>query len=407
LVEDLISPLEKQIKEQLADQTKKPPAATTSGRGGTTINLSVIIRRVVAKKAGGSQKETEKGKKRASPPAVTVEERGRNKRLKSVVEQTCNEALDINAINNCRPSTAVNSTITAEKNGNITNKRDLNDPLYYAHQGVASAVRSGSKDSTKNTTKFDNRIKNLQAFKEEHGHCNVTLSKSDKKSHNSKYQSLASWCCNIRYSYRKIKQGGKPSYKLSDANIQLLDRMGFEWGYLRIYEERKSFDDRIKDLQTFKEEHGHCNVPQSKSDKNTNQSLGLWCNSIRHSYKHIKQGGSPKKMYKLSDANIQRLERMGFDWSLRVRAYVEISFDDRIKDLQAFKEEHGHCLVPTSKSEKNKYKSLGSWCSQIRHKYKKTKQGQTNSSCNLHSVSDAKIQRLDAVGFKWNLHEKK
>ena len=195
-------------------------------------------------------------------------------------------------------------------------------PLYYAHQGVASAVRSGSKDSTKNTTKFDNRIKNLQAFKEEHGHCNVTLSKSDKKSHNSKYQSLASWCCNIRYSYRKIKQGGKPSYKLSDANIQLLDRMGFEWGYLRIYEERKSFDDRIK-------------------------------------------------------------------------------------DLQAFKEEHGHCLVPTSKSEKNKYKSLGSWCSQIRHKYKKTKQGQTKSSCNLHSVSDAKIQRLDAVGFKWNLHEKK
>ena len=348
MVQDLISPLEKQIKEQLADrQTKKPPAAMPSGRGGTT-------GRVVAKKTGGSYKGTEKGKKRASPPAETVEEKGRNKRLKSVVEQTCNEALDINAINNCRPSTAVNSTITAEKNGNITNKRDLNDPLYYAHQGVASAVRSGSKDRTKNTTKFDNRIKNLQAFKEEHGHCNVTLSKSDKKSHNSKYQSLASWCCNIRYSYRKIKQGGKPSYKLSDANIQLLDRMGFEWGYLRIYEERKSFDDRIKDLQAFKEEHGHCNVPQSKSDKNTNQSLGLWCNSIRHSYKHIKQGGGPKKMYKLSDANIQRLERMGFDWGLRV-----IYFDDRVKDLQAFKEEHGHCNVSQSKSVKNKNRSLG------------------------------------------------
>jgi len=76
LVEDLISPLEKQIKEQLADQNKKPPAATSSGRGGTT-------RRVVAKKkAGGSHKGTEKGKKRASlAPAETVEERGRNKRL--------------------------------------------------------------------------------------------------------------------------------------------------------------------------------------------------------------------------------------------------------------------------------------------------------------------------------------
>jgi hypothetical protein len=45
LVEDLISPLEKQIKEQLADQTKKAPAATSS-RGGST------SRRIVAKKAG-------------------------------------------------------------------------------------------------------------------------------------------------------------------------------------------------------------------------------------------------------------------------------------------------------------------------------------------------------------------
>ena len=99
------------------------------------MNLSVIIRRVVAKKAGGSQKETEKGKKRASPPPVTVEERGGNKRLKSVVEQTSNEALDINAINNCHPSTAVNSTMTAEKNGNITNKRDLNDPLVLCSSG--------------------------------------------------------------------------------------------------------------------------------------------------------------------------------------------------------------------------------------------------------------------------------
>ena len=51
LVEDLISPLEKQIKEQLADrQTKKPPAAMPSGRGGTTTG------RVVAKKTGGSYK---------------------------------------------------------------------------------------------------------------------------------------------------------------------------------------------------------------------------------------------------------------------------------------------------------------------------------------------------------------
>ena len=200
MVEDLISPLEKQIKEQLDDQTDKPPAAvaTSSGPGGTTRT------RVVAKKAGGSPHQgTEKGKKRASPPTETVEERGRNKRSKSVVRQICNEALDTSAIPNCHASTAVNRTITAEDIEMITNERDLNDPLHCAHQGVASAVHSGSNDRTNITKTFDDRIKDLQAFKEEHGHCNVTLSKSDK---NAKYKSLGNWCSNIRQSYKKIKQ---------------------------------------------------------------------------------------------------------------------------------------------------------------------------------------------------------
>jgi hypothetical protein len=95
--------------------------------------------------------------------------------------------------------------MTAEENERITNERDLNDPLLYAHQGLASAARSGSNDSTRITKTFDDHMKDLQAFKEEHGHCNVKTSKSDK---NKKYKSLGNWCSNIRHSYKKIKQGG-------------------------------------------------------------------------------------------------------------------------------------------------------------------------------------------------------
>jgi hypothetical protein len=248
---------------------------------------------------------------------------------------------------------------------------------------------------------FDDRMKDLQAFKEEHGHCNVSLSKSDK---NAKYKSLGRWCSQLRQSYRTIKQGGSPHSKLSDDDIQRLERLGFEWS-LRAYEERFFFNDRVKDLQAFKEEHGHCNVPISKSDKNIKyQALGRWCSKMRQSYKKIKQGGSPHSKL-LSDANIQRLERMGFDFSSRAHE-DKISFDDRMKDLQAFKEEHGHCNVPKSKSDKNtKYQSLGFWCSNIRQMYNKIKQGQTPP--NTCKLSDANIQRLEAVGFKWNLHEKK
>jgi hypothetical protein len=172
--------------------------------------------------------------------------------LKSVVEQTCIEALYISAITNCH--------LTAEENERITNERDSN-------QGVAAAILRGSHDRVKIicgriTKTFDDRMKDLQAFKEEHGHCNVTLSKS----HRNKYQSLASWCNSVKQSYKNIKQGGRsPSYKLSDANIQCLERMGFEWS-LRVGK-GISFDRRIKDLQAFKEERGHCNVSHSKSEK--------------------------------------------------------------------------------------------------------------------------------------------
>jgi hypothetical protein len=411
LVEDLISPLEKQIKEQLADQTKKPPAATSSGRGETT-------RKVVAKNAGGSShKETEKGKKRASPPAETIEERGRNKRLKSVVEQTCNEALDSSsAITTCHPSTAVSHTMTAEENE--------------SHQGVASAVRRGSNDSTRITKTFDDRIKDLQAFKEEQGHYNVSLSKSDK----NKYQSLGSWCKNIRYSYKMIKQEGPTPtniLKLSDVNIQRLEMMGFDWRF-RIDEKRMSFDDHIKDLQAFKEEQGHCNVSQSKSDKNKYQSLGRWCCYIRRSYKMIKQEGpTPTKLCKLSDVNIQRLEMMGFDWVLRSRdqgvasavrsgsndstnikndlaknlrsariderrrkALVKKSWEERLEELKTYKAVHGDANVPTLSKENP---SLGHWVHDQRQQYKLLNEKKQTA------MTTSRIEQLEVVGFKWAL----
>ena len=48
----------------------------------------------------------------------------------------------------------------------------------------------------------------------------------------------------------------------------------------------------------------------------------------------------PPTHYKLSKANIQRLENAGFKWNLCKK------FDKRFNDLMAFKTEYGHCNVP-------------------------------------------------------------
>ena len=73
----------------------------------------------------------------------------------------------------------------------------------------------------------------------------------------------------------------------------------------------KTFDERMKNLMSFKAEFGHCNVPNTNSRNNRHLSLGYWCSDMRKSYKAIKEGKIPG--CKLSKADIQGLENAGFE----------------------------------------------------------------------------------------------
>jgi len=154
----------------------------------------------------------------------------------------------------------------------------------------------------------------------------------------------------------------------------------------------KTFDERFKDLMAFKAKFGHCNVPQTKSSNDKYLSLGLWCGNIRRSYKTNKEGGMPRNN-KLTNADMKRLENAGFEWNLYK------TFDERFKDLLAFKAKFGHCNVPQTKSSNNKYTSLGQWCSNIRQSYKAINQGGL-LRCKL---SKADIKRLEKAGFEWRI----
>jgi hypothetical protein len=138
----------------------------------------------------------------------------------------------------------------------------------------------------------------------------------------------------------------------------------------------KTFDERLKDLMAFKAEYGHCNVPCTRSRNNKHYTLGAWCSTMRNSYRTIKEGGI--STHRLSKANIKRLENAGFQWSLYN------TFDERLKDLIAFKAEFVHCNVPATQARNNnkKHTSLGTWCSGIRRSYKAIKVG-GKLSCKL------------------------
>jgi hypothetical protein len=160
----------------------------------------------------------------------------------------------------------------------------------------------------------------------------------------------------------------------------------------------KTFDERIKDLKSFKAEFGHCNVPQTTSRNNKYLSLGRWCRDMRMSYKSIKEGGIPLS-YKLSKADMKRLENAGFELNL----CKKFNFDERFKDLMAFKAEFGHCNVPQTPSSNNKYRSLGKWCSDIRRSYKDIQEGGIPRK---YKLSKADMKRLENAGFEWNVCKK-
>lgn len=77
----------------------------------------------------------------------------------------------------------------------------------------------------------------------------------------------------------------------------------------------KSFEDHFQSLLEFKELHGHCNVPHRYKE---NKSLGNWCNNIRTSYRKMKDGGTVTS-YRLTPAQIIRLEKIGFKWRVYYR----------------------------------------------------------------------------------------
>jgi hypothetical protein len=68
---------------------------------------------------------------------------------------------------------------------------------------------------------------------------------------------------------------------------------------------------------------------------------------------------------------MKRLENTGFEWKLSKK----VPFDERFKDLMAFKAEYGHCNVPKTNSRNNKHLPLGQWCGDIRRSYKAIQEG--------------------------------
>jgi len=150
---------------------------------------------------------------------------------------------------------------------------------------------------------------------------------------------------------------------------------------------KTGFDQRCNQLLRFKEEFGHCNVPCKYAD---NTSLGYWCGNMRKAYK--KKQKETTTTYNLTQDRVEQLEEIGFQWGTD----HDNTFEKRRRELIAFKEEFGHCLVPCKYADNP---SLGYWCMNMRSAYKK-KQKEITTTYNL---TQGRIDRLEEIGFQWQV----
>eukprot|EP00585_Thalassiosira_rotula_P016916 CAMPEP_0196192560 /NCGR_PEP_ID=MMETSP0911-20130528/49083_1 /TAXON_ID=49265 /ORGANISM="Thalassiosira rotula, Strain GSO102" /LENGTH=282 /DNA_ID=CAMNT_0041464753 /DNA_START=226 /DNA_END=1074 /DNA_ORIENTATION=- len=200
-------------------------------------------------------------------------------------------------------------------------------------------------------------------------------------------KTLKYWVADQRREYRQLRLG--ISSNMTAERIQKLNAIGLDMepqAHVQDY----SWEERIEQLTSFVEEHGHCKIPLR------HPQLGNFSSTIRQRYKEREEG----KKNSLSDERMSQLVDLGFVFeagkSPNFRSRKKMSWGERYEELLEFKEEHGHVIVPQNSGP------LGTWVKEQRTGYRKMKAGEKSP------MTTEKALKLSEIGFvfdasdRWN-----
>ncbi|KAL7542025.1 hypothetical protein ACHAXR_011452 [Thalassiosira sp. AJA248-18] len=152
------------------------------------------------------------------------------------------------------------------------------------------------------------------------------------------------------------------------------------------------FQQRLSELRNFRSQHGHGSIPTPYPP---NPSLGIWAANLRRQHrlwKEAEERGAPYIGYLTSERRRQLLTE-GFDFT----SLTERQFHTRLQELEMFKAQYGHCMVP-EKWEENL--ALGAWVSNLRSLYRRKRmmeqqQQQQQQSLPLHQDDGEEANMID------------
>jgi hypothetical protein len=214
---------------------------------------------------------------------------------------------------------------------------------------------------------------NLMVYKVNHDNCTNVKYEKDHTPHHALY----SWLQNQRKHYKYYIEGKQPSY-LNEERIKVLESIGIEWNVRGHVFWEKMYSQLIE----YRNEVGDTLVPRQWVK---NKKLGEWVTDQRRQYKYKIANRSTL----LTIEREQKLNEIGFTWSIRNRT----DWDSRFEDLVLFKSEFGHCVVPQLYSNP---KGLGKWVSKQREQYKRLMDGKSSF------ITQDRIEKLNGIGFSWS-----
>jgi dsDNA-binding SOS-regulon protein len=267
----------------------------------------------------------------------------------------------------------------------LASTRTLDDSFTVMEDSTNKRKRKRDPDSVATESDWQAQFERLQAFKYQHGHCEVP----------KKYPGdLGVWV-------RKQRLDKKQRHKcLTASRISKLESLEFAWVGSRTrvtsFSEKQEakWDGMFERLKDYKQLYGDSNVPYSyKADK----KLSTWVLNQRQEFKL-----KPYLFEAMRPDGVTRKEKMdglGFLWASQREIVSEEKWDDMFERLRVYKKEYNNCNVPRFY---DKDERLALWVVRQRQELKNNKQLLT---CVRHDGTTRK-QLLDDIGFAWKLRDR-
>jgi hypothetical protein len=187
--------------------------------------------------------------------------------------------------------------------------------------------------------------------------------------------------------------------RLTEERIRRLEDIGFVWSL------RDDWNKHYEELQVFRKEHGHCNVPARYSN---NLRLGICVSAQRQQYKAIHAAADVQKARRaapLTKERIDLLNQIGFTWTIRSRDTLGEGWSLRLQQLAEYRHNYGDTNVPYLWAPNPE---LGVFVATQRNQYcsyMDAKQSGAPIPLECGGMNADRIRLLEDLGFVWDVSE--